>query len=663
MGEDAQFSPLPDMEQIKGLLNAYWPNIQSLHMYQEEVISSVLEGKDTLALIPTGGGKSMLYQLPAFRLSGMTVVISPLIALMRDQTEQMPTRLQPHVAYLSSGMGWEEQSEIKKAISRDQIKLLYVSPERLRMPGFIELIREKCSLLVVDEAHCVSAWGHDFRPDYRIIGELREKLSKEHHVPILAVTATASRKVVKDILEQLQIEDGNVLSYGVQRKNLRFVVEAQPSDAGKIERTKAMLKIAKGRGGVGIVYCATKVKCEEVALILEEAGYRSAFFHADVDPRVKDETLQQFMDDELDVVVATIAFGMGINKPNVRTVIHYDPPRGLEAYAQEAGRAGRDGAEAVCISLVGPEDVKRLDSFVSRNEVQPHRITQIYNLVKSVTINGMGVIDIKDLANHVAMSQTDTRTCLSHLERAGAIKLGYTQPITYGLYVREYLDEAAASYWSKCQEMKDEEGKLIPAAKFFRRLNTVGRIEISSIKLAQGMGKSLDQIAEMIQKLVSYGILGYEGIGWGMSVELKAELSEKRIKEICSYLNAESLKRHQSLRMYLSTDRCRAATISSYFGEEVEPCGKCDNCKRNSKAAAAPPVTTGNAGVVLEWRERKAEKLLVQPWQILPVPMAERIQQSKPRTIEELLEVCAPGIVSRYGEELVSLFKKEEENA
>ena len=315
---------------------------------QETVIEAVLNGRDAVALMPTGGGKSLCYQLPALLLPGVTVVVSPLVSLMDDQVSALQA-MGIAAAAIHSGMQGPEVMEVLRQLQDGTIKLLYAAPERILTPAFAERLQTlHVSLIAVDEAHCISQWGHDFRPEYGRLGELRSLLP---HTPLLALTATADHVTRDDILQRLMLHHPVVFQSSFDRPNIRYLVQE------KFKPLKQVLDYAKAQRGVsGIIYCGSRKKTEELALKLQVEGIRSAPYHAGLPHDEKRATLHGFLRDDIDVVVATVAFGMGINKPNVRYVLHYDIPRSVEAYYQETGRAGRDGVASEAVMFYEPGD-------------------------------------------------------------------------------------------------------------------------------------------------------------------------------------------------------------------------------------------------------------------------------------------------------------------
>ncbi len=323
---------------------------------QEEIIASVLNGEDALVLMPTGGGKSLCYQLPALRLDGLTLVVSPLIALMKDQVDALKANGIPAGA-INSTLPFPEMRRVHEQARQGLLKILYVAPERLAMPEFQEFLASlKVSLVAVDEAHCISVWGHDFRPDYRRLGELRKALPG---VPFLALTATATERVRRDIVGQLQLRRPQEYVASFNRANLNYSVVPKRRDS-----FDTLLKLLqKHKGESAIIYSGTRRETESLAARLRSSGFDAQPYHAGLDDRVRMQTQERFIHDHVPIIVATIAFGMGIDKPNIRLLVHYSMPKSLEGYYQETGRAGRDGLPSDCVLLYTYGDAAKQESF------------------------------------------------------------------------------------------------------------------------------------------------------------------------------------------------------------------------------------------------------------------------------------------------------------
>ncbi|SET72117.1 ATP-dependent DNA helicase RecQ [Draconibacterium orientale] len=336
---------------------------------QEEAIKSVMDGKDTFVLMPTGGGKSLIYQLPALILEGTAIVISPLIALMKNQVDAIRgTHAEDSVAhFLNSSLSKAAITQVKEDVLAGKTKLLYVAPESLTKEENIEFLKQiKISFYAIDEAHCISEWGHDFRPEYRRIKPIVEEIGKS---PIVALTATATAKVQHDIQKNLGILDAKVFKASFNRANLYY--EVRP----KVKTETQIIKFIKqNEGKSGIIYCLSRKKVEELAETLQVNGIKALAYHAGMDATTRSGNQDKFLMEEVDVIVATIAFGMGIDKPDVRFVIHYDIPKSLEGYYQETGRAGRDGGEGQCITFYSYKDIQKLEKFMHGKPVAEQEI-------------------------------------------------------------------------------------------------------------------------------------------------------------------------------------------------------------------------------------------------------------------------------------------------
>lgn len=338
---------------------------------QMEVIDKILNGQDALILLPTGGGKSLCYQVPALALEGITIVVSPLISLMQDQVQQL-TAQGVKAAYLNSSQDAEESQQITEQLFRGELDLLYVAPERLLKSYFLNsLHRVKVSLIAVDEAHCVSHWGHDFRQDYRQLGRLK---SQFQNVPFIALTATADHATQVDIQHQLQLDNPFVFKGGFDRPNIRYNLLAKYKG---FDQVVAFVK--QQDGAAGIVYCNSRAKVDDLTQRLQSAGIKCDAYHAGRYTATREFVQTQFLKDDLQVVIATVAFGMGINKSNVRFVVHHDVPRSVESYYQETGRAGRDGMPAEALLLFDERDAARIKQWIStgtapdRYDIEMHK--------------------------------------------------------------------------------------------------------------------------------------------------------------------------------------------------------------------------------------------------------------------------------------------------
>jgi ATP-dependent DNA helicase RecQ len=336
---------------------------------QETVIRNVLDGRNTFVIMPTGAGKSLCYQLPALMNDGLAIVISPLIALMKNQVDQL-NAYGVNARFLNSTLSKGEITRLKKDCLNGEVKLLYVAPESMNKEENIEFLKKvNIAFVAIDEAHCISEWGHDFRPEYRRIKTIIQQFG---NLPVVALTATATPKVQLDIQKNLQMEDADVFMSSFNRKNLYY--EVRP----KKETKKQLIRFMREhKGKSGIVYCLSRKKVEEIAQLLAVNGFKAAPYHAGLDPDVREKNQDDFLNEETDIIVATIAFGMGIDKPDVRFVVHYDVPKSLEGYYQETGRSGRDGLEGHCLMFYSHNDLSRLEKFNKDKSVQERENARI----------------------------------------------------------------------------------------------------------------------------------------------------------------------------------------------------------------------------------------------------------------------------------------------
>ena len=336
---------------------------------QETAIQSVLNGKDTFVIMPTGGGKSMCYQLPALMLEGVAIVVSPLIALMKNQVDALRGNHEdPAIThFLNSSLNKSEAEQVRADVVAGKTKLLYVAPETLTKESNVEFLKSvKISFVAVDEAHCISEWGHDFRPEYRRIRPIIKQIAD---VPIIALTATATPKVQQDIQKNLQMVDATLIKSSFNRDNLYY--EVRP----KKDALKQIVQYSlNNKGKSGIIYCLSRKKVEQIAETLSVNGIKALPYHAGKDSKTRSRIQDQFLMQDVDIIVATIAFGMGIDKPDVRSVIHYDIPKSLESYYQETGRAGRDGGEGHCIAFYSHKDIEKLEKFLQGKPIAEQEI-------------------------------------------------------------------------------------------------------------------------------------------------------------------------------------------------------------------------------------------------------------------------------------------------
>jgi len=541
---------------------------------QERAIASILSGRDTLVVLPTGGGKSLCYQVPALMLPGLTVVVSPLISLMKDQVDALTARGLP-AAFINSTLTGSQVSDRLARAGRGDLKLLYVAPERFDAGTTAERLRAMgVSLLAVDEAHCISEWGHDFRPSYLRMRNVRDRLGAP---PTVALTATATPEVRRDIAAQLALSNPTIIVTGFDRTNLHYHVLPTRNDT---EKDEALVQTLREHDGLAVVYASTRRNVERIAGVLERARVSAAAYHAGLDDAHRHEVQDSFMNEHVRAIVATNAFGMGIDKPNVRLVVHHAMPGTLEAYYQEAGRAGRDGLQSECVLLHAFPDRFTHEFFIKGAYPEKALVESVYSAMQRV-VDASGLTDLgpEDVSRLVPgkVGGREVESALRVLMRADAVR-------------RE--SESGSSVFIRLLATPERIKRDLPDAHdpelgFLRALwRAAGsRLNDGAVVSVDGLPPGFSGFSTAIPLLTSLQsrqFLTWERLGGGTRLtDPRKPLSAFAVEwaAIDRRRRAE-LAKLDAMQKYAYTTGCRRAFVLRYFGDEAGrgTCGGCDNC-------------------------------------------------------------------------------------
>ena len=576
-GVDNQMNPVDVLKK--------WWGYGSFRPMQRDIVDAALEGKDVLAILPTGGGKSVCFQVPALIRPGIALVITPLIALMKDQVQNLSSRgIKASAVYL--GMSSREIDLVLNNAAYGDFKFLYLSPERLSTPLFRKYAAEmNVSYIVVDEAHCISQWGYDFRPDYLKIGGLREMLPD---VPVIALTATATPKVADDILERLRFRERLVMKSGFERPNLSYVVRRTEDKLGQL------LKICNGVQGTGIVYVRSRKKCEELASFLRSNGISASFYHAGLGAAARSDRQERWKTGEIRVMACTNAFGMGIDKPDVRFVVHFDVPDSPEAYFQEAGRGGRDGLRSYAVLMWNSGDIRRLRQTATVSFPTMEYVEDIYHKVHimfGVPYDaGMGMqlkFDLYEFCRRFSLNRTSAYYAIKYIEREGhwsvmedvdiQTKVMFTvdRQAMYGIPAADRRAAGVAEVL-----MRSYTGIFsfpVPIDEEY----VADRAGVTVPELRQILyGMSLDHLLRYIPGDHATIIYLHENRLMPKNVRLSPERHES--------LKASYVERMETMIDYVEeSDTCRSRYLLAYFGQtDSKDCGTCDVCRASRRDGA-----------------------------------------------------------------------------
>lgn len=568
---------------IHEILKKYW-GFSSYRPLQEDIINAALDKKDTLALLPTGGGKSICFQVPAIVNEGTCIVVSPLIALMKDQVANLRSRNIAAVAITST----MRQREIDIALDNcvfGKYKFLYVSPERLQTEMFMARVKKmNVNLLAIDESHCISQWGYDFRPSYLKIAELRKLIPK---VPVLALTATATPEVIEDIQDKLEFKERSVFTKSFERKNLVYLVQQEDDKLGRL------LRLIQKTGGSGIVYVRSRKRTDSIAKELQARNIVAESYHAGLTSETRDIRQAAWIKGQVQIIVATNAFGMGIDKPDVRWVVHFDLPDTLEAYYQEAGRAGRDEKRAYAIVFYDSNDIEELERKVKLSFPEKEFIRRVYKglgnylrLADGAGLNESFAFDLKSFCKRYELNPMETLSALKILSQEGVISLSeaITQPsrIMFLLDKKSFYNlEIKESKASKVLQvlLRSYSGLLdnyvtIDESLIAKRLN-ITRTAIIKQLTAFSKRKIIDYIPASDQPILTF------------TTEKMPAKNLIISKENYDWRKERALEKKDKMVDYVMGDHCRSAFLLEYFGQKDAPkCGVCDYCREQNPDSA-----------------------------------------------------------------------------
>jgi ATP-dependent DNA helicase RecQ len=568
------------MSRLTQLLHRYW-GFTSFRSPQEQIIQSVLSGRDTIALLPTGGGKSLCYQLPALAVEGKVLVISPLISLMQDQVRSLEKKNIMAKA-IHSGLESSMADALLDNFVHGPLKILYVSPERVQTEVFqTRFYMANVAFIAVDEAHCISQWGHDFRPSYSELKTLREI---KPNIPIIALTATATSTVIHDIKEFLGLKDCQVFTNSFARENINFVVIKNE------DKYQEMFRILHKVKGCSIIYLRSRLECVKLSQLLKERGFSAAYYHGGMTSADREQIQDQWFQNKVDIIVATNAFGMGIDKSDVRLVMHLDVPPSIEEYYQEAGRAGRDQKPAFAVSIINNKDIISASKSMENQYPEIDDIKKVYIALcvfLKVAVGGSAgrefILDIDELLKNIKLSNAKTLNSFKILGREKWVEVTETTKYKSKAMVvadprelHRMYPEDDLRYLVLCQLLRLYEGIFIES------------VEINEAEIAKSMNLPINKVRIVLQLLEREAMIHYDPSSTKPRVVflLDRPSDDSFAIDTAKYNFYKDIaqKRLNATIQYFTGNKCRQLTIIEYFGQVGVPCGKCDICRGSNNA-------------------------------------------------------------------------------
>ena len=597
-------------------LKEYW-GYDSFRPKQEEIVSAALEGRDVLAILPTGGGKSVCFQVPGMMKDGIAIVVTPLIALMKDQVQNLTDR-GIRALCINAGMGRREVDNALNNALYGDFKFLYVSPERLGTRLFQSYVQEmKVSYIVVDEAHCISQWGYDFRPDYLQIGKLRELVD----APVIALTATATPQVAEEIMERLGFKDKFQIKSGFERPNLSYIVRRTEDKLGQL------LNICNSVDGTGVVYVRSRKKTEELSAFLSANGVSASFYHAGLGQQSRTDRQEQWKSDKIRVMVCTNAFGMGIDKPDVRFVIHFDVPDSPEAYFQEAGRGGRDGKRSFAVMLWNSSDVKRLRqletvSFPSLEYIEDiyHKVHIFYQIPYDAGVGRQLKFDLEEFCKHFKLQRSSAYYAIQYIEKTS--HWTFSEDVDISTKVQIMVDR------NDLYDIEFQNPKLAYLLEVLMRRYTglySYPVPIDEDYVAAQVGVQVPMLRQMLYQLSLEHVIRYVPCDHATVIFLHHDrLRPKNVNldpKRYAMLKSSFGERMQKMIDYISEeDTCRSAYLLEYFGQsESEDCGTCDVCRAAKSKAAGPVEAAARLSTFINHEKSGVYVLEDIPMELIPV--------------------------------------------